>query len=151
MIRLAPFTIDFLDRSWEWLRDPEIKALTMTPDFDRADQRRFFESLPDRSDYRVWGVTLADGRPIGAAGMKNIDGACAEYWGYIGEKACWGQGLGQHMLAAIEKKALAMEIKQLYLTVTRLNARAVSLYRRAGYVADAPNADPLRMTKALPA
>ena len=30
----------FLEKSWHWLRDPEIKWLTMTPDFTREEQLR---------------------------------------------------------------------------------------------------------------
>lgn len=149
MIRLTPFTTSFLDRSWAWLRDSEIKSLTMTPDFDRESQQRFFESLPDRHDYRIWGVTLVDGRPIGAAGLKHIDGRKAEYWGYIGEKDCWGQGLGGHLLGAIENQARSLGVRSLTLTVTAQNHRAVTLYRRSGFVATDPRADPLLMTKEL--
>ena len=150
-LRLVRYSETYLEKSWDWLQDPETKALTMTPDFGRDDQRRFFDSLADRRDYRIWGVELTGEGPIGAAGLKHIDGKSAEYWGYIGEKAYWGQGLGQQILTAIEMKAAAMNIEQLYLAVDRENVRAVSLYNRSGYVADDPEASPLRMTKALQA
>lgn len=148
-LALVPFDHHYLDLSWGWLADPEIKALTMTPDFDRADQQRFFDGLADRSDYTIWGVELDGARPIGADGLKRIDGNRAEYWGYIGDKDAWGQGLGKLMLAAIEAKAVAMGISRLYLRVASDNVRAVSLYARAGYTADDPHAGMLTMTKAL--
>ena len=66
-IEFTAYDESFLALSWDWLTDPEIKALTMTPDFDRAAQARWFESLPDRSDYLIWGVCCA-GRPIGVCG-----------------------------------------------------------------------------------
>lgn len=150
-VRLVPYTEQFLDRSWTWLRDPEIKALTMTPDFERDDQLRFFDSLPQRHDYRIWGVELLGKGLIGAAGLKNIEGASAEYWGYIGEKEYWGRGLGRQMLAAIEDQARALEIDRLRLIVAKENRRAVTLYRHSGYAVDdsAPDAETLTMTKAL--
>ena len=150
-IRLTPYCEIYLEKSWTWLRDPEIKALTMTPDFDRNDQRQFFNGLADRLDYKIWGVELAGEGPIGAAGLKNIAGGSAEYWGYLGEKSAWGQGLGKQMLAAIEVEAAAMGIYQLYLNVTHDNLRAICLYERAGYVTDDPSVEILKMTKTLPA
>ena len=104
-LRLVRYSETYLKKSWDWLQDPETKALTMTPDFARDDQRRFFDKLADRRDYRIWGVELTGEGPIGAAGLKHIDGKSAEYWGYIGEKAHWGRGLGKQMLSAIEKQA----------------------------------------------
>ena len=41
-VAFVEYTEEFLDLSWEWLNDPEIKLLTMTPDFSREDQRAFF-------------------------------------------------------------------------------------------------------------
>lgn len=147
MIRLTEFTARFLELSWAWLSDPETKLLTMTADFDRAGQQRFFASLPNRSDYRIWGVMMSDGHPIGAAGLKHIDGSIAEYWGYIGDKDCWGQGLGAHMLGAVEQKARELGIASLYLNVAADNRRAVALYKRLGFIVVDPTASRLVMTK----
>lgn len=148
-LRLVAYSELYLKESWKWLRDPEIKALTMTPDFDREGQRRFFDSLAERIDYRIWGVELPGFGPIGAAGLKHIDRNRAEYWGYIGEKTQWGLGLGKQMLSAIEERARALGIEQLYLNVAPDNFRAVSLYRRAGYVAGGGSAETLMMTKSI--
>ena len=123
----------------------------MTPDFDRDDQRRFFDSLAHRSDYKIWGVELVGEGPIGAAGLKDIADDSAEYWGYIGEKSAWGQGLGKQMLAAIETEAAAMGVRRLYLQVDRNNLRAVRLYVGADYVSAAPEANILNMAKVLKA
>ena len=81
---------------------------------------------------------MAGQGPIGAAGLKNIGGGSAEYWGYIGEKSLWGQGLGKQILAAIEAKAGAFGIDRLYLNVTHENLRAIALYKRAGFVEIGP-------------
>ena len=42
-----------LKKSWVWLNDPEIKSLTITPDLEKENQRRWFESLKSRKDYFV--------------------------------------------------------------------------------------------------
>lgn len=148
-VRLVPFDRPFLDRSWEWLRDQETKRLTMTPDFTSEDQQRFFNSLPTRSDYRVWGVVLAGGEPIGAAGLKNVTGGSAEYWGYIGEKPWWGQGLGGEMLAAVEAEARKLGLAELVLRVAADNVRAVRAYEKSGFQVAEDQAGVLTMSKSL--
>jgi RimJ/RimL family protein N-acetyltransferase len=148
-VRLVPFDRTFLDRSWDWLQDPELKRLTLTPDFTREDQRRFFESLPTRSHYRIWGVLLGSGEPIGAAGLKNMLDGTAEYWGYIGERSCWGRGFGRQMLGSVEQESRAMNLRKLTLRVGAGNLRAVRLYQAAGYVATNPGADIVLMIKEL--
>ena len=124
----------FLQASSRWLRDPEIKRLTLTPDFTDAQQERWFESLPGRLDYRVWGVCVA-GEPIGAAGLKNIDidRSEGEYWGYIGEKAFWGRGIGVQLVQFVCEQARLLGLRRIYLRVAADNARAVGLYRKTGF------------------
>lgn len=149
-LELVPYDRACLDKSWEWLRDPEIRALTMTPEFTREDQIRFFESLPTRQGYDIWGVAV-DGAVVGAAGLKNARGQLAEYWGYLGERKLWGQGIGKQLMLAIEAQALAMGYILLDLHVSISNPRAISLYRKMGYHEDAAtsHAAVIRMVKAL--
>ncbi|HHQ5461068.1 TPA: GNAT family N-acetyltransferase, partial [Aeromonas hydrophila] len=90
-LELVTYSREFLDLSWYWLNDPEIKKLTGTPTFTRQQQEEFFVSLP-RSNYLVWGL-MYQNKPIGVIGLKNIDNVSAEYFGYIGEKNLWGKGL----------------------------------------------------------
>jgi RimJ/RimL family protein N-acetyltransferase len=148
-VHLVRFDRAFLDRSWEWLQDQETKRLTMTPDFTREDQQRFFDSLPSRSDYRIWGVVLARGEPIGAAGLKNVAGSSAEYWGYIGEKPLWGRGLGGEMLAAVEAEARKLGLAELVLQVAANNVRAIRTYEKLRFQVAGEQAGVLTMCKAL--
>ena len=135
-ISLVPYTIECLDKSWIWLNDPEIRELTMTPPFTREEQQRFFHSLPERSGYNVWGVSLAGYGVIGAAGLKNQSDSIAEYWGYIGERQLWGSGLGRKLIAAVESEARALGIIALFLKVARTNERAIALYMKMGFTVD---------------
>lgn len=148
-VQLVPFDRVFLERSWDWLQDPEIKRLTLTPDFTREEQQRFFDSLPSRSDYRIWGVLLAGGEPIGAAGLKNTAGGSAEYWGYIGEKHFWGRGLGGPMLAAVEAEARKLGLAELVLRVAADNVRAMRAYEKFGFQVAGEQAGILTMCKTL--
>jgi RimJ/RimL family protein N-acetyltransferase len=142
------FDGDFLERSWQWLHDPEIKRLTMTLDFTREEQLRWFTRLPERSDYLIWGLAC-EGIPIGALGLKNITRDEAEYWGYIGDRAYWGAGLGEEMVHFILDKSRALGLNELYLKVHRDNARAVRLYTRLGFITSEETDHVLKLRKSL--
>jgi RimJ/RimL family protein N-acetyltransferase len=133
-IRLVPFSRDFLDRSWEWLNDPEVKALTMTPDFTREDQLAFFGSLPGRTDYCIWGVEASGGTPIGAAGIKHIAGDSGESWCYIGERDWRGKGVGRQILERCEDKARVLGLRELSMKAAATNDRSIGLYASMGFV-----------------
>jgi RimJ/RimL family protein N-acetyltransferase len=122
----------FLEKSWEWLNEPEIKRLTMTPDFTREEQLNWFARLQEMKDYRIWGVSL-DEVPIGAAGLKKLTKEDGEYWGYIGERRYWGLGLGHQMMDFVLKEAKALKLKEVYLRVHRENSRARALYASIGF------------------
>jgi RimJ/RimL family protein N-acetyltransferase len=149
MLQLVDYDRTYLDLSWDWLRDPETKALTMTPDFSRDDQRAFFASLPTRTDYKVWGVAVDGHGPVGAAGIKRISDDRGEYWGYLGKKDLWSRGLGRDLIAAVEAKARDAGLAALYLDVACDNERAIRLYRRVGYRDTGAANGVLRMEKTL--
>lgn len=93
-IELVEYDKAFFELSKDWLSDPETNSLTATGVIPDDEQRlSWFESLPQRNDYLIWGVQY-EGKPIGACGLKHITAHDAEYWGYIGEKSLWGKGLG---------------------------------------------------------
>lgn len=131
-IRLVPFDRTFLDRSFDWLHDPEIKLMAMAPDFTREEQEAFFNDLPGRDDYKIWGVA-AGGEPIGVGGIKNISGTDGEFWCYIGERAYWGKGIGGRILDLCEEKAHDLGVTRLTMTALETNERSLNAYRKAGF------------------
>jgi RimJ/RimL family protein N-acetyltransferase len=134
-ISFVEYDLVFLEKSWLWLNDPEVKALTMTPDFTQDQQRRWFDSLKTNDKYEVFGIR-AGNFPIGACGLKNITADEAEYWGYIGEKIFWGKGVGKLMVLAMLELAVQRNIPKVWLRVSRENHRAVSLYEKLGFATD---------------
>lgn len=150
-IALVPYTREYLERSWGWLNDAEIKRLTMTPDFSREDQAAFFHGLPHRNDYRIWGVA-SDGEPIGAAGIKHIDGTSGEVFLYVGERGWWGRGIGAEILHLCEREARALGLDCLTAVISSANDRSVRAFQKAGYAIDGggSTADIVRMGKTLP-
>ena len=128
----ARFDEQFLEKSWEWLRDPEMKTLVMSPDFTREEQLQWFSRLPGKSDYLIWGLSC-DGAPVGAAGLKHVTKEAAEYWGYIGERQYWGIGLGREAMNFVVDQARKLGLHELYLNVHEDNIRAVQLYTKFGF------------------
>ena len=139
----------FLEKSWHWLRDPEIKRLTMSPDFTWEEQLRWFARLPGQSDYLIWGVAC-NGVPIGVLGLKHVARGEAEYWGYIGEPEYWGAGLGGEMMRFIFSQAKKTGLNELYLKVHRDNARAIRLYARFGFKTVSEDKEVVNMRLSLP-
>lgn len=135
-IRLTRYDRAYLDKSWDWLRDPEIKTLTLTPDFTREQQSAFFDALPGRRDYKIWGVAADHCEKIGAAGIKHINGADGEFWCYIGEREWWGRGIGGRILELCEEQALLLGIYRLIMVAAASNARSVKAFEKMGFVID---------------
>ncbi|MFZ2726473.1 MAG: GNAT family N-acetyltransferase [Methylococcaceae bacterium] len=146
MLELVDYDIEFLKLSWKWLNDEEIKQLTMTPNFTKEQQVEFFNSLARRKDYLIYGISFNNNK-IGACGLKNIDNEQAEYWGYIGEKEYWGQGIGKRILEIMIKKTLDMQLKYIFLKVKFDNTRAINLYKKTGFVIKEDIGDYLVMSK----
>lgn len=133
-ISFVKFNRDFLQKSYFWLSNPEIRRLTDTPSISRDGQEQWFRSLSSKKDYYIKGI-LADNYPIGAVGIKNITAVQGEYWGYIGEKSYWGKGVGKAMVEEMVHVAKRdFNLKILYLKVVVDNIRALSLYKRIGFI-----------------
>lgn len=131
-IRFVPYTKEFLNLSWNWLNDPEIKALTNTPDFSKEIQHQWFKSLKSQANYKVWGIQYNDLK-IGVVGLKHIEDLKAEYFGYIGEKSFWNSGTGRYMLEYASAYAKTNNIQELWLRVVKSNLRAIKAYEKFGF------------------
>lgn len=133
MIKIIKFSKKLLNKTWIWLKDSEIKALTMTPDFSKRQQLKWFKELKNNKKYFVKGIEYNKER-IGVVGLKNINNCEAEYFGYIGEKKYWGLGIGKEMLKYIENYCRKNKLKKIYLKVLKGNKRAFLLYQSFGYI-----------------
>lgn len=131
-LQAVAYSEPYLEHSWLWLNDSEIKELTFTPDFDKNSQLAWFNSLKDKLNYQIWGIEY-DNIPIGVFGIKNISEVDGEYWGYIGEKQYWGKGISQWMLDRSIEFSKRRKI-DLYLYVKEDNIRAIRAYEKKGFV-----------------
>jgi RimJ/RimL family protein N-acetyltransferase len=131
-IEIINYSDEFLRKSWFWLRDPEIKELTLTPSFSEDTQKQWFKSLSSLKDYYIKGILINE-EAAGAFGLKHITEETAEFWGYIGERKYWGQGFGSIILTEAIKYAKVIKLKSLYLKVSDSNIRAINLYISHGF------------------
>ena len=141
-VKFVEYNEIFLNKSWEWLNNPRIKELTNTPDFTRESQQNWFNSLKYKKDYFIQGILYKD-IPIGVMGLKNITETQAEYWGYIGEIDLWGKGIGTIIMDSAIKKAKALNLKKIYLTVLDDNVAAKRLYEKFNFKTKANKKDRL--------
>jgi RimJ/RimL family protein N-acetyltransferase len=132
---VEPFDEQFFAASGWWLTNSELRRLILAPEPDEAARRAWFETLPERHDYWIWGV-CHNHKPIGCFGLKHIDlgHGKAEYWGYIGIPEFWGKGIGKWMLDQAITRAELAGLHALHLQVLADNERAVRLYHRCGFV-----------------
>lgn len=132
MIMFSQFNELFLDLSYKWLQDEELCTLINCDSPTRERQNSWYDSLENRNDYKIFGVTYND-IPIGVCGLKHITSNEAEYFGYIGDKQYWGKGIGKELVTFIENKARSLGIKNVYLKVIESNVRAYKLYIKMNY------------------
>lgn len=134
-LTLVEYKENILEKSWIWLNDPEIKELTQTPNFSKDDQENWFKTLETSENYFIKGLKYHD-EIIGVAGLKHIDKniGTAEYFGYIGEKKYWGNGLSKEILTLILAEAKnQFQLKSVYLKVSCNNVRAIRAYENFGF------------------
>ena len=121
-----------LEKSWEWLNDPEMKRLTDTPDFDKQSQREWYNSLKTRTDYWII-VGWHNGKPIAVGGLKKINGKDAELYGYVGDKYYEGKGVAIDMMDRIHQHGKEIGLESIYTIQLKSNVRSIKLNTRFGY------------------
>ncbi len=123
------------EKSLEWLSDPEIRALTLTPESDRESKEKWFESLKDREDYYISSV-WRDEEPIGVLGIKHITNSDGEAWAYIGEKKYWGKAIGIEMFQHLIDYAISINLQSLYIKFIKSNHFSYKIGKRFGFEVD---------------
>ncbi|HEX6489379.1 MAG TPA: GNAT family N-acetyltransferase [Candidatus Dormibacteraeota bacterium] len=130
--RTMRFDERFRDATWEWFRDPELRRLTGAKEQTKEEQAAWFESLPSRPDYRIWGVEL-DGRPAAVFGLKAIRADAATWFVFIGDAELRGRGLGAYMGSEVRRLAAELGIRHLRNRLQASNEAIVNLHRSVGF------------------
>jgi RimJ/RimL family protein N-acetyltransferase len=131
--RRVTFDESYLDCSYQWLSDPVIAELIMSAPVSREAQRAWWNRLPDRDDYAIWGIEC-DGLPVGVMGLKDIgvdDGA--EYFIYIGERDFWGRGLAAWGVEEVAEEIRTRGYARVYGRIGKHNERSLAAHTRLGF------------------
>jgi RimJ/RimL family protein N-acetyltransferase len=139
-VRLRPFRGSDLARVITWRRDAELRRGALWGDgvFGPREARRWLRAVTDATD--AGRLTLAvelraSGRLVGLTNLTRIDRASGTaYFGVvIGEKDCWGRGVGGETLRLMLERAGTLGLRKVLLEVAADNPRATELYRRVGF------------------
>lgn len=148
-VNLVVFSKDYLNFSWIWLNDPEVKYLTNSSTFSQDEQLKWYNNLAHCTDYKLWGIEV-DYIPIGVCGLKNITSYDCELWLYIGEKRYWGKGIGSQVTMKLEDFAnKKYGLRSIWLKVLKTNTRAQNLYSSRGFVIEKDKQEFFYMRKSV--
>ncbi len=140
-VRLRALEREDIPRFVKWMNDPEVRdGLLVYEPMSSGMEERWFESLADRPNDRVFGIELTGGgasRHVGNVGLHGIDWhhRRAEVGIVIGEKDCWGQGYGREAMALMMRFGFhELGLHRIELEVFESNPRAMKTYRALGFV-----------------
>jgi RimJ/RimL family protein N-acetyltransferase len=140
-VYLRPAERNDIDAFVRWFSDSETtRYLAVKAPFSKAMEERWFDSMVEdqgKKGYHFVICLLADGRPIGTAGLHHLnqeDGHAA-FGISIGEKAEWSKGYGTDALRAICDFGFGqLRLERIELDVIESNKRAQRSYEKAGFV-----------------
>ncbi len=125
----------------KWDNDPEIARLVGKKFINSRRQREYTYPDAGRSTNLAFGVLdLHSGRLIGDLELQHIcwRSGSAELRVCIGERGYWGKGYGQDAIQAFLRHIFEQtSLKYIYLRVYTSNKRAISCYKKCGFVAEA--------------
>ena len=123
-----------------WLGDAETKRhLALRSPISEAMEEKWFEQTVEhqgRTSYHFVICLLDDGRPIGAADLRDIDleNGHADFGIVIGEKGEWNRGYGTEALEALCDFGFGqLRLERIALDVYAGNKRAQRSYEKAGF------------------
>ncbi len=119
-----------------WFLDREINDHVVRKMLRKQDIETWITSLPEKKEEFHLMVTTNDHISIGCISLKiNFQDRHAELALLIGEKEYWGKGYGvQSSSLMIQYAFKKLHIHKIWLGVYVYNTRALSLYRKLGFV-----------------
>lgn len=132
-IEIREFTREVLEKTWEWLSDPQVKELTSSPELDIESSEKWFESLKTRNDYIVKSI-WHNNKPIAIMGLKHLNGKDGETLGFIGEKEYWGKTVGVQGMEYLIELGKSLKLESIYSVILKTNLGSYKLNRRLGFV-----------------
>ncbi len=135
-IILRSVIFDDAARLTAWFLDREINDHVLRKMLRKQDIETWITSLPEKKEELHLMVTTQEYTSIGCISLKiNFQDRHAELALLIGEKEYWGKGYGTHASCLMIQHAFKkLRMHKVWLGVYAYNTRALSLYRKLGFV-----------------
>ncbi|ENM5935919.1 GNAT family N-acetyltransferase [Vibrio mimicus] len=125
---------------YSWSRDREVTLYSLSSyayPQSKSDIEKWLLSINSSAKNVSFGICNKDDeRLIGYAGLSSIStlNRSAEYFILIGEKDCWGKGIGTSVTQVVTDYAIrTLGLHRVQLTASILNQGAIKAYSKAGY------------------
>jgi len=124
-----------------WLNDPEVRQyMRRWQPLNMKAEIEWIEKFSSDPAVLVGMIVRKEGDlPIGVGGLHNVDqrNRRGEFGITIGDKSCWGQGLGTEATKlAIEYGFLIANLHRIVLHVYEYNTRAIRCYEKIGFISE---------------
>jgi UDP-4-amino-4,6-dideoxy-N-acetyl-beta-L-altrosamine N-acetyltransferase len=140
-VTLLPLDEIHLETVRSWINNPEVRAGTGTEGpVSSYEHRRWYEKLMRNDRRRAFIIgehSEGSVSPVGLTGFNDVDVRArrAELWIYIGQTDARRKGLAAEATLLLLRHAFDMiGLHRVELRVMESNARAISLYRKLGFV-----------------
>jgi len=138
LVRLAPYSKDYIPAFLRWFNDPEVtQYLIMHVPLTLEQENEFYDKLVKAHDgvnYVI--LDLARGSVIGNLGADlNWKDRVATFGIMIGEKEFWGKGFGTDATRLFVNYLFAvLNMHRIELTCFNRNTRAKKCYEKVGFI-----------------
>jgi len=138
-VALGPHRRDLLPLYQRWINDFEIVRMLsarLRPMTLESEEEWYTRVTQSDRDVVFTIYELQSMRPIGTAGMHNIDysNGTGEFGIMIGEKDCWGKGFGtEATILVLDTAFTGLGLHNVMLRVHAYNERGIGAYTRAGF------------------
>ena len=137
---LRSLDIEDSEQFYKWSRDREVTVYSLSSyayPQSKSDIQKWLSTINASSKNISFGVccTQSD-KLIGYAGISDIStlNRSGEYFILIGEKECWGKGVGTLVTKLVTNYAIqTLGLHRVQLTASALNSGAIKAYENAGY------------------
>jgi RimJ/RimL family protein N-acetyltransferase len=134
MIKLQPFSEEYLEKTFLWMQDDRLKnAFLLNKTVSRQSHQKWFIDFQKDETQKMYAI-LYQGVHVGNVGLKNIDtkNKNAECWIYLGDAGYKGKGIAKDSLEALSEKMKGEYIK-LYARIADFNIPSIKTFTSAGY------------------
>lgn len=134
MIKLEIFSESYLDNTFEWMQNQNLKrAFLLDKKITEVSHRDWFEEVKKDDSQRIFAILHKEVH-VGNIGIKNIEREHkkAEIWIYIGNNSFSGKGLGTSALIQLNEKFQG-EYHKFYAQIADFNIVSIKTFTKAGY------------------